>query len=192
MDNGLKQPSARQWVITREAKASADTIFESLDIYHYGFIEGDVAVPFMLKSNLPGSDLAQIWYANSCSSISLPSNAFPRDLSDLNSDGHLTREGFAVAMHLIKLRLAGTELPQSLPQSLVQSVKPGAPIDLLGDIFSTPSVTAPVVSQPTGSNGVSYATPRPVVSPHPTGPISAPGANQIPVSSQYIAGVYLM
>jgi epidermal growth factor receptor substrate 15 len=42
-----------------------------------------------------------------------------RDLSDLNKDGRLTRDGFAVAMHLIHGKLAGKEIPISLPQSLI-------------------------------------------------------------------------
>ena len=37
----------------------------------------------------------------------------------MNNDGRLTRDGFAVAMHLIQGRLAGKEIPASLPQSLV-------------------------------------------------------------------------
>lgn len=42
-----------------------------------------------------------------------------RDLSDLNKDGRLTRDGFAVAMHLIHGKLAGKEIPVSLPPSLI-------------------------------------------------------------------------
>ena len=34
-----------------------------------------------------------------------------RDLADMNNDGRLTRDGFAVAMHLIQGKLAGKELP---------------------------------------------------------------------------------
>jgi epidermal growth factor receptor substrate 15 len=42
-----------------------------------------------------------------------------RDLADLGNDGHLTREGFAVAMYIINSRLAGNEIPSTLPPSLV-------------------------------------------------------------------------
>jgi epidermal growth factor receptor substrate 15 len=42
-----------------------------------------------------------------------------RDLSDLNKDGKLTRDGFAVAMHLINGKLAGREIPAELPLSLI-------------------------------------------------------------------------
>jgi hypothetical protein len=55
-----------------------------------------------------------------------------RDLVDLNNDGNLTREGFAVALHLINGKLAGKEIPSTLPPSLVPpsmrkpSTAPGA------------------------------------------------------------------
>jgi len=42
-----------------------------------------------------------------------------RDLSDLNKDGRLTRDGFAVALHLIHAKLAGKATPRTLPLSLV-------------------------------------------------------------------------
>lgn len=42
-----------------------------------------------------------------------------RDLADINNDGCLTRDGFAVAMHLIQKKLAGKDVPVTLPPSLV-------------------------------------------------------------------------
>lgn len=42
-----------------------------------------------------------------------------RDLADINNDGRLTRDGFAVAMHLIQGKLSGKEIPAALPQTLV-------------------------------------------------------------------------
>ncbi|KAH9483828.1 putative calcium-binding protein [Psilocybe cubensis] len=93
---------ALEWDVTPAEKASADRYFESLDTQKKGYIEGEVAVPFMLKSNLPGEVLAQVW-----------------DLADINNDGCLTRDGFAVAMHLIQKKLAGKDIPATLPPSLV-------------------------------------------------------------------------
>lgn len=52
---------AQDWDITPAEKASSDTLFQSLDKQKKGYIEGDVAVPFMLKSQLPGEVLAQVW-----------------------------------------------------------------------------------------------------------------------------------
>jgi epidermal growth factor receptor substrate 15 len=53
--------SASDWDVTPTEKASADRFFETLDTLKRGYIEGEAAVPFMLKSQLPGEVLAQIW-----------------------------------------------------------------------------------------------------------------------------------
>ena len=53
------------WDVTPAEKASADIIFDGLDTQKRGYIEGDVAVPFMLQSKLPEEDLASIWLASS-------------------------------------------------------------------------------------------------------------------------------
>ncbi len=58
-----RQTTGAQWDVTPQEKASSDRLFESLDPQKRGFIEGDVAVPFMLQSKLPEEVLAQIWYA---------------------------------------------------------------------------------------------------------------------------------
>lgn len=50
------------WDVTVTEKASSDRFFDTLDTQKNGYIEGEVAVPFMLKSNLPGEVLAQVWY----------------------------------------------------------------------------------------------------------------------------------
>jgi hypothetical protein len=42
-----------------------------------------------------------------------------RDLADLNDDGRLTRDGFAVACHLIQGKIAGKDIPTTLPASLM-------------------------------------------------------------------------
>lgn len=55
--------SQSAWDVTPTEKASSDTLFDGLDTPKRGYIESDVAVPFMLQSKLPGSDLASIWSA---------------------------------------------------------------------------------------------------------------------------------
>lgn len=92
----------QQWDVTSEAKATSDRFFAQLDQQNRGTIEGDVAVPFMLQSQLDEGTLATIW-----------------DLSDIRHEGKLDRDMFAVAMHLINNKLAGKDLPASLPNSLV-------------------------------------------------------------------------
>ena len=54
------------WDVSPSDKANSDRFFDELDTERRGYIEGDVAVPFMLKSNLPGEDLARIWCVLVC------------------------------------------------------------------------------------------------------------------------------
>ncbi|KAF7800250.1 hypothetical protein EIP86_011497 [Pleurotus ostreatoroseus] len=104
-------PSQMQWDVTAAEKASSDQYFNNLDTQKRGYIEGDVAVPFMVQSKLSDDVLAQIW-----------------DLADLNNDGRLTRDGFAVAMHLIQHKLSGKDLPSTLPLTLIPpSMRNAAP-----------------------------------------------------------------
>lgn len=49
-----------------------------------------------------------------------------RDLADLNNDGHLTREGLAVAIHLIQGKLKGRDIPATIPPSLIPPSMRGA------------------------------------------------------------------
>ncbi|KAI6164280.1 hypothetical protein EDD17DRAFT_1885190 [Pisolithus thermaeus] len=95
------QPSA-PWDITPAEKVTSDRFFDTLDTLKRGYIEGDVAVPFMLQSKLPEDVLAQVW-----------------DLADINNDGRLTRDGFAIALHLIQGKLTGKDVPNTLPPTLV-------------------------------------------------------------------------
>jgi len=110
-----------------------------------------------------------------------------RDLSDMNKDGRLTRDGFAVAFHLIQSKLAGKALPATLPQSLVPpslrgdaQPTPQQPAqetihDLLWDDSPPPSAT--VAAQPTQPplrpqrTGTLNATP---LLPHTTGSYQSP------------------
>jgi epidermal growth factor receptor substrate 15 len=61
-----KQPTPSQsqdssWDVTPQEKTTADGFFDGLDPARRGFIEGDVAVPFMLQSGLDEDTLAQVW-----------------------------------------------------------------------------------------------------------------------------------
>ena len=55
------QATGAQWDVTPQEKANSDRIFDTLDAQKRGYIEGDVAVPFMLQSKLPEDILAQVW-----------------------------------------------------------------------------------------------------------------------------------
>ncbi|CCM03840.1 uncharacterized protein FIBRA_05989 [Fibroporia radiculosa] len=99
------------WDINPVAKARFDTFFDTLDPWRRGYIEASVAVPFFSQSQLPDGVMATIW-----------------ELADTNRDGRLTRDEFAVAMHLVRETLKGKKLPISLPRSLIPpSKRPPAP-----------------------------------------------------------------
>lgn len=50
------------WDVTSEEKTRFDQFFDTLDTQKRGYIEGEVAVPFMLQSKLSGEILAHVWY----------------------------------------------------------------------------------------------------------------------------------
>ncbi|CAM1503964.1 Fc.00g015550.m01.CDS01 [Cosmosporella sp. VM-42] len=95
---------AGDWAVSPTDKARFDQIYADLDKAHKGYITGEEAVPFFSQSNLPEDTLAQIW-----------------DLADSNSQGHLTRDQFAVAMYLIRQQRSGrtAPLPSTLPPNLI-------------------------------------------------------------------------
>jgi len=71
-----------------------------------GKIGGRVAKEHMLKSKLPNSVLGKIW-----------------KLSDIDKDGQLDSDEFALASYLINLKLDGHELPAELPNHLIPPSK---------------------------------------------------------------------
>ena len=54
-------PSSHAWDVSAVEKVQSDRFFDTLDPQKRGFIEGEVAVPFMLESKLSEQLLAQIW-----------------------------------------------------------------------------------------------------------------------------------
>ncbi|KAL2149743.1 hypothetical protein VTH82DRAFT_8395 [Thermothelomyces myriococcoides] len=92
-----------EWLISPADKAKFDQFYDDLDKGKKGYITGEEAVPFFSQSNLSEDILAQIW-----------------DLADINSQGRLSRDEFAVAMYLIRQqRTKGGPLPAALPPNLV-------------------------------------------------------------------------
>ncbi|KAH6848143.1 hypothetical protein B0I37DRAFT_158029 [Chaetomium sp. MPI-CAGE-AT-0009] len=94
-----------EWLVTPADKARFDQLYDELDKTKKGFITGEEAVPFFSQSNLSEDALAQIW-----------------DLSDINSEGRLTRDEFAVAMYLIRQQRTkrdGSALPATIPPNLI-------------------------------------------------------------------------
>ncbi|KAJ9475532.1 EH domain-containing and endocytosis protein 1 [Pseudozyma hubeiensis] len=175
-----RQPAAAPaapWDVTPDEKARADQFFDGLDASKQGRLDGATVVPFFMQSKLSESVLAHVW-----------------DLSDVTQSGTLSKDEFAVAMHLINGQLAGKPLPQELPSSLVppsmrnmdlptavnpqqtdtqkdlfslMDDDPPAPAISASSAFITPSAAAPVVA-------AQQSTPFAASSPAPA-QRSAPG-----------------
>uniref|UniRef100_A0A674N6M4 EH domain-containing protein 1 n=1 Tax=Takifugu rubripes TaxID=31033 RepID=A0A674N6M4_TAKRU len=95
-----------EWVVGRD-KPTYDEIFYTLSPIN-GKVSGAAAKKEMVKSKLPNTVLGKIW-----------------KLADVDKDGLLDDEEFALANHLIKIKLEGHELPADLPGHLVPPSKRG-------------------------------------------------------------------
>lgn len=94
-----------EWIVARD-KPEYDKIFEQLSPNSDGKLSGSGAKPELVKSKLPNSVLGKVW-----------------KLADVDHDGMLDSEEFALAMHLIKIKLNGYDLPLTLPNHLVPPSK---------------------------------------------------------------------
>ncbi|XP_076372509.1 dynamin associated protein 160 isoform X6 [Tachypleus tridentatus] len=97
---GMKPVGTDPWRIPNESRAKFDEQFLQLKPIN-GLITGQQAKSLFLQSGLPPQVLAVVWA-----------------LADMNADGKIDQHEFAVAMHLIQLKLKGYELPKTLPPSL--------------------------------------------------------------------------
>ncbi|XP_013381272.1 epidermal growth factor receptor substrate 15-like 1 isoform X3 [Lingula anatina] len=93
------------WAIKTTEKAKYDQIFDGLQPID-GKLSGDKVRPMLLNSKLPVDVLGRVW-----------------DLSDIDKDGQLDREEFAIAMHLVYRALENDPVPPALPTNLVPPSK---------------------------------------------------------------------
>nr|XP_020643797.1 epidermal growth factor receptor substrate 15 [Pogona vitticeps] len=93
------------WAVKIEDKAKYDAIFESLNPVN-GLLSGDKVKPVLLNSKLPVDILGRVW-----------------ELSDIDHDGMLDGDEFAVAMFLVYCALEKEPVPMSLPPALVPPSK---------------------------------------------------------------------
>ncbi|XP_038615888.1 epidermal growth factor receptor substrate 15 isoform X2 [Tachyglossus aculeatus] len=93
------------WAVKVEEKAKYDAIFDSLNPVN-GLLSGDKVKPVLLNSKLPVDVLGRVW-----------------ELSDIDHDGMLDRDEFAVAMFLVYCALERDPVPMSLPAALVPPSK---------------------------------------------------------------------
>ena len=96
IDLGSGEP---EWVVSKERR-KWDEIFMSLGPSK-GKITGSVAKKEMIKSRLPNPVLAKVWR-----------------LADVDGDGMLDSDEFALAMHLINVKLDGEENNQYLSKNV--------------------------------------------------------------------------
>ncbi|XP_014837294.1 PREDICTED: epidermal growth factor receptor substrate 15-like 1 isoform X2 [Poecilia mexicana] len=149
------------WAVRPDEKGKFEAIFESLSPVK-GLLSGDKVRPVLINSKLPLDVLGKIW-----------------DLSDVDKDGHLDKEEFIVALHLVYRTMEKEPVPSSLPPSLIPPSKrkksapalPGAVAVLPGlgsgpaALRSSPSLrsaTPPMGSAASALGGVSALSPSAV------------------------------
>ncbi|XP_003220330.3 epidermal growth factor receptor substrate 15 [Anolis carolinensis] len=98
-------PADIPWAVKVEDKVKYDAIFDSL-VPVNGLLSGDKVKPVLLNSKLPVDVLGRVW-----------------ELSDIDHDGMLDRDEFAVAMFLVYCALEKEPVPMSLPPALVPPSK---------------------------------------------------------------------
>lgn len=61
--NAIRPPAVNNqfWDVSPSEKVTFDGFYKTLDTQNRGYIEGDVAVPFLLQSGLSEDILAQVW-----------------------------------------------------------------------------------------------------------------------------------
>lgn len=92
------------WVVEKD-RFKFDAVFNRLNPVD-GKITGAAAKSEMVKSKLPNSVLGKIW-----------------KLADIDKDGQLDMDEFALAMHLVNVKLEGHDIPQELPDHLIPPSK---------------------------------------------------------------------
>ncbi|XP_057697064.1 epidermal growth factor receptor substrate 15 isoform X2 [Corythoichthys intestinalis] len=96
-------PAAAPWVVSPADKAKYDELFSKTDGDMDGLVSGPEVRDIFLKTGLPSATLARIW-----------------ELCDIGDIGKLTREQFALALHLINQKLTrGVDPPQNLSPEMI-------------------------------------------------------------------------
>ncbi|SCU78418.1 LAFA_0A06502g1_1 [Lachancea sp. 'fantastica'] len=96
--------AASDWTLSFDKKQQFDVIFDSLDKNKAGTLGSQVLVPFFLSSRLSQDILATVW-----------------DLADIHNNAEFSKMEFAIAMFLIQKKKSGINLPDVVPDQLLQS-----------------------------------------------------------------------
>lgn len=106
--SGAGATSQTDWAITPAERAQYHEIFATLSPSG-GKVGGAAVRPVLERSGLPIDTLRTVW-----------------ELADVDKDGQLDEEEFALAMHLVRKQVSGEHLPERLPANLVPPSKRGA------------------------------------------------------------------
>lgn len=104
LSSGVFNNASHDWTLSPEKKKQFDVIYDSLDKQKIGSLTSQTLVPFFLSSKLNQETLASIW-----------------DLADIHNNASFTKTEFAIAMFLIQKKNNGVELPDVIPNELLQS-----------------------------------------------------------------------
>ncbi|CAL4081921.1 unnamed protein product [Meganyctiphanes norvegica] len=103
VDAGAGEP---EWIVAKD-RYKYDQLFDALNPVD-GKVTGSAAKSEMVKSKLPNTVLGKVW-----------------KLADVDKDGMLDADEFALAMHLINIKLDNNDLPADLPEHLIPPSKRG-------------------------------------------------------------------
>lgn len=154
LSTGAFSNAASDWSLSFEKKQQFDAIFDSLDKQHAGSLSSAVLVPFFLSSRLNQETLATIW-----------------DLADIHNNAEFTKLEFAIAMFLIQKKNAGVELPDVIPNELLQSPALGLyPPNPLPQQQSAPQIAIPSRASKPSLQDMPHQVSAPAVNTQPTIP----------------------
>ncbi|CAI4255489.1 BDM_1a_G0001890.mRNA.1.CDS.1 [Saccharomyces cerevisiae] len=154
LSTGAFSNAASDWSLSFEKKQQFDAIFDSLDKQHAGSLSSTVLVPFFLSSRLNQETLATIW-----------------DLADIHNNAEFTKLEFAIAMFLIQKKNAGVELPDVIPNELLQSPALGLyPPNPLPQQQSAPQIAIPSRASKPSLQDIPHQVSAPAVNTQPTVP----------------------
>lgn len=95
------------WIMSPEQRQQYGAIFDSLDKNKTGWLTGPEVANFLMTSKLGNEVLAVIW-----------------ELANLDNRDDFNKQEFAIAMYLVQKKLAGYNLPPTIPAELHSSSAP--------------------------------------------------------------------
>ncbi|KOH00796.1 Ede1p [Saccharomyces eubayanus] len=154
LSSGAFSNASSDWSLSFEKKQQFDAIFDSLDKHHAGSLSSALLVPFFLSSRLNQETLATIW-----------------DLADIHNNAEFTKLEFAIAMFLIQKKNAGIELPDVIPNELLQSPALGLyPPNPFPQQQSTPQIAVPSRASKPSFQDMPHQKSAPIINTQPTAP----------------------